>query len=83
MPKRDRSFEGEMLLGFFKDIFLSIFRMFGRLLGGAFAAGVIGAIGGGGVSLFYGFPFVPWVIGGFVVCAVFAIVLTFFIASDL
>ena len=83
MPKRDRSFEGGMLLGLVKDMFLAVFRMFGRLLGSAIAAGIVGSIGGGAVALFYGYPFFPWIVGGFVVCAVFALVLMVFVANDL
>jgi len=73
----------EMVLDLFKTFFLSIFRAFGRMLGVAFTAGFVGGLGGGAVSLIYGFPIVPWVIGGFVVCAILAIVLMFFVAHDL
>ena len=74
---------GVMILDVFKTFFVTIFRAFGQILGAAIAAGVIGAVGGVGVALFYGFPIIPWMIGGFVVCAVCAIALMFFIANDL
>lgn len=83
MPRKPGMSVFEMILDVFKTLVFSIFRAFGQMLGGAIAAGVIGAIGGGGVALFYGFPLVPWMIGGFVACAILALVLMVFIASDL
>ena len=73
----------EAITDLFKTIFLVLFRSLGRMLGAALIAGIIGSIGGGAVSLIYGFPLVPWLIGGFVVAAVLAVVLMVFIANDL
>ena len=83
MPKIDGKFTRWMLGGLVLDLFKFILRALGSLIGGGIAAGVIGAIGGGAVALIYGFPVIPWMIGGFVVCAIFAIVLMLFIAHDL
>ena len=83
MPRKPGMSVFEMILDLFKTFVVSIFRAFGQMLGSAIAAGLIGAAGGGVVALFYGFPVFPWIIGGFVACAVLALVLMFFIASDL
>ena len=83
MPKIAGNFTVWMIFGLVKDVFLAIFRAFGQMLGGAIAAGVIGALGGGVTALIYGFPIIPWLIGGFVVCAILALVLMVFVASDL
>ena len=83
MSKIDGKFTRWMLGGLILDIVKSILRAFGSILGGGIAAGVIGAIGGTATALIYGFPVIPWAIGGFVICAIFAIVLMLFIASDI
>lgn len=83
MPRRPGMSAFEMIFDIFKTFFSTIFRAFGRILGMAIAAGVIGAIGGGAVSVIYSYPFIPWVIGGFVGCAILALVLMMFVASDL
>ena len=83
MPRKPGMSVFEMILDIFKTLFVSIFRAFGQMLGVAITAGVVGGIGGTAVALFYGFPVFPWIIGGFVVCAVLALALMFFIASDL
>ena len=83
MPRKPGMTVFEMVLDLVKTFFFSIFRAFGHMLGGAIAAGVIGALGGSVTALIYGFPIIPWVIGGFVVCAILALVLMVFVASDL
>lgn len=83
MPRKPGLTVFEMILDLFKTFFVTIFRGLGRMLGGAIVAGVVGAFGGGAMALYNGFPVIPWVIGGFVVCAILALVLMVFVASDL
>ena len=83
MPRKPGMTVFEMILDLFTTFFGAIFRGLGRMLGGAIIAGVIGAFGGGAMALYNGFPFFPWLIGGFVACAILALVLMVFVANDL